>query len=790
MSNGLSSEAVQERLARDGYNEIPRRRPQPLKLFLVKLWGPIPWMLEAAILLEIFSARFVESGIIFVLLLLNAGVGFVHEHRARDAVEALRSRLQATSRALRDGMWSKVSTRELVVGDVVHVRMGDVVPADLEVLDGAVSVDEAVLTGESLPVERSAGGPLFSASKIQRGEATAIVRATGTHTKFGLTAELVRREDAGRHLRDRIFGIVRYLMVVDAALLGCYLLGAFLRDTPLLNVAGFSLTLLLGAIPVALPATLTLATALGATLLARRGVLVTRLSAIEDAAVMDVLCVDKTGTLTENRLSVAAVVPLSGGEEAVLRIAALASDPSTQDPLDLAILAECERRGLSPLSASGAEVHPFDPERKYAETIVREGGTVVRRAAKGSRNAIAALTGTTVDNAISDRLAAEGGRVLTVAADDGRGYHPLGFIAFGDPLRTDAAALIDRVRANGVRVIMLTGDTLATARAVARRLSFGERIYAAEDVRRDPALVEHADVVARVLPEDKFEIVRQLQQRGHACGMTGDGVNDAPALEAAQVGVAVAGATDAAKSAASLVLTTPGLVEIVPAIEESRRIFRRISIYTTNKVVKTLEIGVVLTIGALAGPVVPLTPLLMILLIFGNDFATMAIATDRVAFSPRPERWSSRHIVVLGALLASLLGLFSLTFFFVAPELLRLSPAQAQTGMFVLFVCSSQALIYVLRDPRGFWCSRPAPVLTAASIADVAISAGLAVTGTLMARIPQSVAGGILGSVLLYVAAIAALVRLLYTPSGYVSGTSPRSQIAERSSGSTARLSS
>ncbi len=762
--SGLSSEAARARLARDGYNEIPRRRPHPLKLFFAKLWGPIPWMLEATILLEIASRRFVECGIIFGLLVINAVVGFVHEHRAADAVEALRSRLQATARVLRDAAWSTLPARELVPDDVVHVRMGDIVPADLEILSGSVSVDEATLTGESLPVERAAGERLFSASKVERGEATAVVRATGSRTKFGLTAELVRREDASGHLRDRIVGIVRYLVAIDAALLGCYLIAAFLRGTPPLDVAGFTLTLVLGAIPVALPATLTLATALGATQLAVSGVLVTRLSAIEDAAVMDVLCVDKTGTLTENRLSVAAIVALDGtDEDTVLRIAALASDPATQDPLDLAIFAECRRRGLTVPAETRAEIHPFDPERKYAETILDGDQMRFRKAAKGSRNAIAALGGKPIDGTISDRLAADGERVLTIAADDGRGYHPLGFIGFGDPLRADAAALIDKVRGYGVRVVMLTGDTLATARAVARRLSLGDRIYAAEDVRRDPALVEHADVVARVLPEDKFAIVRQLQRGGHACGMTGDGVNDAPALQAAQIGVAVAGATDAAKSAASLVLTSPGLVAIVPAIEESRRIFRRVSIYTTNKVVKTLELGAVLTIGALATRFVPLTPLLMILLIFGNDFATMAIATDRVIFSFNPERWSSRRVVAHGALLALLLGTFSLAVFFTALTVLKLTIAQTQTAMFLLLVCSSQGLLYILRDSRGFWRSKPATALTAASIIDVSIGAGLAVTGTLMSPIPASLAVGVLASVLLYLAIIGAIHSLRAT---------------------------
>ena len=321
-------------------------------------------------------------------------------------------------------------------------------------------------------------------------------------------------------------------------------------------------------------------------------------------------------------------------------------------------------------------------------------------------------------------------------------------------MRADAAELLEKVRAAGVRVLMLTGDTLGTARAIAERLGFDDRTATADQVRSDPSLIERSDVIARVLPEDKFAIVRHLQQSGHACGMTGDGVNDAPALQAAQVGIAVAGATDAAKAAASLVLTTPGLIEIIPAIEESRRIFHRLSIYTTNKVTKTFEIGLVLTVAALATTTVPLTPLLMILLLFGNDFATMAISTDRVTFSRLPERWSSRRVVAQGAAFAALLSAFSLVVFFGIRHVLELSVPQTQTVMFLLFVCSSQGLIYLLRERGGFWRSWPAPPLASASLIDVAIATGLAVSGTLMAAIPGVLAAELIGSVLTYLAII------------------------------------
>ena len=713
-------------------------------------------MLETTVVLEGLSRRFIEGAVVLALLVINAVIGFLHEHRAEDAVEALRSRLRLQARVRRDGVWGTRDARDLIPDDVVHVRMGDVVPADLEIIAGNVLVDESVLTGESLPVERSSSGRLYSASTIKRGEATALVRSTGTHTKFGVTVELLRSADDGSHLRDRVFGIVWYLVAFDAILLIAYVAYSSLRGTQISEMLSFALTLLLGAIPIALPATFTLATALGSIQLAKRGVLVTRLSAIEDAAVMDVLCVDKTGTLTQNRLSVDSVIPFAGvGIEAVLRAAALASDAATQDPLDLAIFAECRRRDIVLQTFTSTEFQPFDPERKYAETIARDAHGRTYRAAKGSRNEIAALCGGTgIDAAMPQGLVAEGQRVLTVAAGADDGYKLLGFIAFADPLRDDAAKLIEDVRAAGVRVVMLTGDTLGTARAIAARLGLGARVVTADDVRSDLSIVERVDAVARVLPEDKFAIVRWLQQNGHACAMTGDGVNDAPALQAAQVGIAVAGATDAAKASASLVLTTPGLIEIVLGIEESRRIFHRLSIYTINKIAKTIEIGIVLTVAAFLTRTVPLTPLLMILLLFANDFATMAIAGDRVTFSRLPERWSSGKALLEGTSFAILLSAFSLTAFFVALNFARLNVSQAQAAMFLLFVCSSQGLIYLIRERCGFWRTTPAPALAVTSLSVVTISALLAVSGTLMARVPPSFAVTIVIAVALYLALI------------------------------------
>ncbi|MDE2333936.1 MAG: plasma-membrane proton-efflux P-type ATPase [Rhodospirillales bacterium] len=744
---GLSEAEAVRRRERFGLNAIAERRSNALLQFGRKFWGPIAWMLEAAALLQLLLGKPGEAAIVAALLAVNAGIGFIEEGRAGRALDLLRRRLVAMARVRRDGAWRTVPASELVPGDLVHLRMGDLSPADIALREGHVLLDQSALTGESVPVEAGPGALAYAAAIVRRGEATGVVTATGAATFFGRTAELVRSAHAKGHLQTTILGIVRILAAVDAVLIALLLLYAAWADLPLRDVLPFALILLVASVPAALPATFTLATALGAAELAREGVLTARLQAIEEAAGMDVLCTDKTGTLTENRLRLAASRPSEGVPEAeLLRRAVMACDAATQDPLDLAILAGAGEVVLPP--RTGFE--PFDPARRYALGRFAEDGADIL-VAKGAAEAVAALCADPPLFAAAEaELATDGARVLAVAAGPAAGQMRfLGLLALEDPPRADSARLVAGLRALGVRVVMATGDALATATAIARRVGIegGTGDAAALAEAGDPLRL---GVFARVLPEHKIALVRRLQAAGHVVGMTGDGVNDAPALRQAEVGIAVASATDVARAAAGIVLTSPGLVDALAAVRTSRAIYQRMLTYTINKIMKTLEIAVFLSLGVILTGQFVITPLLIVLLLFTNDFVTMTIATDRVVPSPRPDRWDVRGLMTTGGALAAGVLVLSFAVFFAGRDWLGLPLAQLQTLVFVMLVATGQGNVYLVRERGPFWRSAPSRWLMASSAADLVVVVTMATTGVLMAPVALALLLALLGVVAVY----------------------------------------
>lgn len=751
---GLSTEEAQRRLIEFGPNAVPEARRHLLLIFAAKLWGPVPWMLEATIVLQLALDKRDEAIIIAALLVFNAVLSFAQESRADRALALLKQRLSVTARVLRDGRWQVLGAEQLVPGDVVHFRLGDLVPADLRLIDGDVLLDQSALTGEALPVEAAAGTDAYSGAVVRRGEATGEVTATGIHTYFGKTAELVRVARSTSHLAQLIASIVKALIALDAVLVLALLAYSIDTGLPLHDLLPFALVLLVASVPVALPATFTLATAFGAQELAGRGVLVTRLSAIEDAAAMDTLASDKTGTLTQNRLALAALRPRAPlGADALLRLAALASDEASQDPIDLALIAAARERHVLDDAPSRSAYLPFDPHTKRTEA--RFTGASPRRVVKGAPPAVAALVPDASVEAEVEALAADGWRVLAIAAGDDERLELAGLVALHDPIRPDAPALIESLRALGIRVVMVTGDGLATARSVAAKLSLGTRICPAQTLAApegDPAAV--CDVFAHVLPEDKFRLVRAMQEAGHVVGMTGDGVNDAPALKQAEVGMAVASATDVAKAAASLVLTDPGLGEVIAAVETSRRIYRRMLTYTLNKIVKTLEIAVFLAVGVMATGTFVITPLLMVLLLFANDFVTISIATDNAPTASQPTRWNVRMLVRTAGVLAGAVLALSFGLLFVARSVLHVSPGELQTLVFLMLVFSGQGVVYLVREHGHFWASRPSGSLIVASIADIVVVSGLAISGTLMTAVAPTLVAELLAVVVVYLALV------------------------------------
>ena len=726
-------------------------------------------MLEATIVLELALGKLVEGIVIAVLLVLNASLSLFQESRARSALELLRKRLAVRARVMRDGVWGLIPAEELVPGDFVHLQMGDLVPADISIREGEVLIDQSALTGESVPIEIGQSKTAYAGSLVKRGEASGEVSATGQRTYFGKTAELVRSAKTVSHLQSIVFTIVKYLVSMDTVLAVAVFVYAVLTGMPLAQTLPFVLILLVASVPVALPATFTLATALGAVELAKRGVLVTRLSAIEEAAAMDLLCSDKTGTITQNQLSLATLHPYAPfGEQDLLRFAAYASDEAGQDPIDLAVLSRAKAQGALLAPFQRLKFTPFEPATKLAEAIVACDGKELR-ALKGAPQAIAARVGGTVDlDADVERLAAGGYRVLAVAGGE-IAIRLIGLLALQDPPRADSESLVTSLNKLGVRVAMVTGDGLVTARAVAEQVGIAGRACSAQELRDNIGRALDCAVFAGVFPEDKFHLVRALQQAGHVVGMTGDGVNDAPALKQAEVGIAVASATDVAKASASLVLTNPGLTDTLAAVETSRRIYQRMLTYTLNKIIKTVEIGLFLSIGVILTRTFIITPLLIVMLLFTNDFVTMSIATDRVSASPMPDRWHIRSLMLTGISLGSLILLLSFGLFFYGRDFLGLPLPQLQTLVFVTLVFTGQGMVYLVRERRHFWNSAPSRWMILSSIVDVSVVCLLSTRGILMAPLPDAVVASVISACGVYLIAldflkkVPILRRLMYT---------------------------
>ena len=746
LKQGLTAAQASRLLQQFGYNEVAEDVSRPWIAFLAKFWAPVPWMLEATIALQLYSGKRDEAAIIGLLLVFNAILSFVHERRANDALQLLKRRLDIQARVMRDGVWQRIPARELVPGDVVYLRLGDIAPADVRLHDGNLLLDQSSLTGESLPVEAAAGATAYAGVVVRRGEAAGEVTATGARTYFGKTAELVRTARTRSHLETLIFTIVKYLVALDLVLVAALLAYSAGVGLPMSEVVPFALILLVASVPIALPATYTLATALGALDLAGNGVLVTRLAAIEEAAAMDVLASDKTGTITQNRLALARVLPYGRFAEAdVLRLAALASDDATQDPIDVAILDAARAQGVAGTEQQRLRFVPFDPESKRSEALYAQGKNTLR-VAKGAPRPLAALCQGNVEiGADVERLAAQGARVLAVAMEEaGGGLQLAGLLALQDPPRPDSAALVHDLQQLGVRVMMVSGDGPATARAIAARVGIGERVSPPGPLGpRAGAEVLAYDVFARVLPEDKFNLVRALQDAGHVVGMSGDGVNDAPALKQAEVGIAVASATDVAKAAASLVLTNPGLADIRAAVHASRRVYARMLTYTLNKIIKTFEIAIFLTVGVMLTGTFVITPLLMVLLLFTNDFVTMSIAADNAAYAPAPERWNVPRLMLIAGTLAAFVLMLSFTVFYVGRTWFHLPTAQLQTLIFLMLVLTGQGNVYLVRERRHFWRSLPSRWLLLATTLDLLVVSLMAWRGILMAPIPLSLIGGL-----------------------------------------------
>jgi H+-transporting ATPase len=718
---------------------MPDTSAHLLRSALSKFWAPVPWMLEAVIIVELGLRDYVEASVIAVLLVFNAALSFFQESHAQATLTALKSRLALTASVHRDGVWSNVPSADLVTGDIVKLSLGGVVAADVRLLEGSVLLDQSMLTGESVPIEAGPGLQTYAGALVRRGEAVAEVTATGTRTKFGRTAELVRTAHVVSSQQKVVFRVVRNLALFNSVIvvfLGIY---AKALAMPLREIVPLILTAVLASIPVALPATFTLAAAIGAKALARLGVLPTRLSAVDEAATMDVLCVDKTGTLTQNALTVTVVQALEGFDEAhILGLAALASSDGGQDSVDVAIRSAALHKSASDLPKLTKFI-PFDPATKMSEaTGTRADGAVVR-IVKGAFSVVTGLAAATPEaSAEANALEAKGFRVLAIAVGPAKGMRLAGFIALSDPPRSDSAGLVTQLRTLGVRTVMVTGDAPATAAIVAHAVGLEGSICPSGKIP-EGLKPESFGVFAGVLPEDKYHLVQEFQKAGHTVGMCGDGANDAPALRQAQMGIAVSTATDVAKSAAGIVLTEPGLSGIVASVKEGRTIFQRILTYTLKSVTHKFLGALFLAAGLVMTGHAILTPLLLVISMITGDFLAMLAATDNVHVSPQPNVWRVGSLTAAGVVLGFFDLLFCTGVIAVGKYQMGMGIDTLRTLAIVTLIFSGQVTLYVVRERRHLWSSCPSIWLMVASALDLLIISTLATRGLLMTPLPMVV---------------------------------------------------
>ncbi|KTD66916.1 cation transport ATPase [Legionella steelei] len=773
--DGLNHQEAQKRLAQYGPNQIEEKEENPILKFLSYFWGPIPWMIEIAVILSGVVRHWPDFFIILILLISNALVGFWEEHAAGNAIAALKAKLALKARVKRDGKWINTPAGELVPGDMILLRLGDIVPADARLLEGdPIEVDQSTLTGESLPVTRKSGEAVFSGSIIRQGEIEALVYATGTNTYFGKTAQLVEEAHTVSHFQRAVLKIGNYLIAFALVLVGTIITVAIYRGDPVLTTLQFALVLTVAAIPVAMPTVLSVTMAVGARLLAKKEAVVTRLAAVEELAGVDVLCADKTGTLTQNKLTLGEPFGVNNiTVENLILNAALASRADDNDTIDLAVLA-----GLNNVEVLKEyqilHFQPFDPVHKRTETTVKSSDGKEFKVTKGAPQVILALSINAkkvepeVDKAVNE-FAARGFRSLGVARADKEGqWQFLGVLPLFDPPREDAKTTIATANQMGVKVKMVTGDQLAIAAETAKKLGMDTNIFDASgfDTPKEKVSVklsesiEHADGFAQVFPEHKFRIMTILQKLGHIVGMTGDGVNDAPALKKADCGIAVSGATDAARAAASIVLMTPGLSVIIDAIKESRKIFQRMNSYAIYRIAETLRVLLFMTLAILIFNFYPITAVMIVMLALLNDGAILSIAYDNVHYKNEPEAWNMRLVLGIATVLGTIGPIASFGLFYLGDRVFHLDHQHLQPMMYLMLSVAGHLTIFLTRTRGPFWSIRPAKILLFAVIGTQIIATFIAVYGFLMPPLGWGWAGFVWGYALIW-ALLSDRVKLL-----------------------------
>ncbi len=754
---GLSSEEVKRLQKEFGFNEIKQKEKSFLFDFLKRFSGLTAFVIESAIIVSIITRRYFDAIVMFSLLLLNAILGFTEEFRASKAVETLSKKFLVNTHVLRDGKFIEIPSRELVPDDVIKVNMGDIIPADCKVLEGNLLVDQSILTGESIPKECSENDKIFSGSFVTRGSAIAIVEKTGKNTYFGKTVELIEKAKPKLIIEEITMDVTKGLLVFDVLFILFIFIKFTIQKLPISEILPFTLTLLIASIPVALPAMTVLALALGSLELASKGVLIRKLDGIENSAMMDILCLDKTGTITENKIKIVDIIPISYeySRDEIIEFAYLCSDSNTKDPIDSAIIEFGKDRFKGNFNL--IEFHPFDPDKKYSEVVIEDKNGKRFNVYKGAVQVIISMS-TNNDKSIEEEIekfALVGKRSLGISIKKDNKIKFIGIITFFDHPREDSKKFIENIKNMGVTPKMITGDNKFIAEIVSRDVSIGNRVIVVKELKEKNIDINSIDAFAEVIPEDKFNIVDLYQKRGHTVGMTGDGANDAPALKKADLGIAVKDSLDIAKQSAKIILTKEGLSNIVDLIIVGRKIYKRIIIWIINKVVKTFQIVFFVSIATLFLGKPIITPVAMILILFLYDFVTMSIATDNVIPSKKPERWNIKKLLSI-SLIFGILKIFELflAIFFIQ-KYFNVSYSEFQTLMFYLLLVSGLLNILNFREERFFFSSIPSKLIIFSIIGDIIIATVLSTFGIFVSKVCFS----LLMITLLY----AILITLIFT---------------------------
>jgi H+-transporting ATPase len=736
---GLSKEEVRHLLHEYGYNEIVEEKENYIIDFLKRFTGLTSYVIESSIVISIIIGRYIDAGVMFILLLLNAILGFTQEFRASKAIDALKKRINIKVKVLRDGNWIEVPSREIVPNDTIKLSMGDIIPCDAQILDGSILVDQSTLTGESIPVEKGKDDKVFSGSLVTRGNAVCTVTATGSRTYFGKTAELIERAHPKLIIEEITMSVTKGLLVVDSIFIVSVLLKFILSGLPIIETLPVILTLLIASIPVALPAMTVLALSLGSLELSNKGVLVRKLDGIENSAMMDILCLDKTGTITENLIKVSDIIPVVPlyTDSDILELALLASDPVTRDPIDSGIINCAKEKGIAGRFHQ-IRFFPFDPERKMSRAEVDMNGEKVT-VMKGAPQVLLELSSNDKER-IKEQIesfAAEGKRSLGIAIENQGRTDFIGIITFFDYPREDSREFISNIKNMGISVKMITGDNVLIAKTVADYVGIGKNVVSIKDWHKEKSSMspEEVDAFAEVVPEDKFNIVNLYQAHHHTVGMTGDGANDAPALKKADLGIAVSNSLDIARQSAKVILTKEGLSNIVDLIRIGREIYRRIILWVINKIVKTFQIVFFVSIATLITGKPIITPVQMILMLFLYDFVTMSIATDNVRPSNKPERWDLKKLIELSLVFGSLKIFELFLAMYLAIRFLNIPFDQIQTVMFYMLLVSGLLNILNFREERFFFSSRPSNALLIAICADIALATVIVFLGIFVSKI-------------------------------------------------------